>query len=85
MTFGAAPRPASTAKGPAQVLAQSRQQLAQARESGMPEECIRVLGCKVLKEEAEMKMAQPMSQRMDQARARFRRAVEAGRRHKMRC
>ena len=31
-----------------------------------------------MKEEAEMKQAQPMGQRMDQARARFRRAVEAG-------
>ena len=39
-------RPASTAKGPAQVLEQSRQQLAQARDLGMFEECIRVLECK---------------------------------------
>ena len=68
----------STAQGPAQVLAQTRHELAQARELGMPEVCIRVLKCKVLKEEAEMKQAQPMGQRMDQARARFRRAVEAG-------
>ena len=45
---------------------------------GMPEECIRVLECKVLKEEAEMKQAQPLGQKMDQARARLRRAVEAG-------
>ena len=43
-----------------------------------PQECIRVLECKVLKEEAEMKQAQPVGQRVDQARARFRRAVEAG-------
>ena len=75
---GAAARPAGTAKGPAQVLAQSRQQLAQAREQGHSEECICVLEWKVLKEEAETKQAQPMGQRMDQARARFLRAVEAG-------
>ena len=37
MTSGAATRPAGTAKGPAQVLAQTRQQLAQAREHGHPE------------------------------------------------
>ena len=43
-----------TAKLPAQVLAQTRQQLAQAREHGHPEDCIRILGCKVMKEEAEM-------------------------------
>ena len=55
MTSGAAARPANTAKGPAQVLSQSRQQLAQARDLGMPEECIRVLECMVLKEEAEMR------------------------------
>ena len=54
-----------------------RHQLAQARELEIPEDCIRVLECKVMKEEAEMKQAQPMGQRMDQARARFRRAVEA--------
>ena len=78
MTSGAAARPASTAKGPAQILAQTRQQLAQAREQGMPEDCIRVLECEVVKEEAEMRQAQPMGQRTDQARARFRRVVEAG-------
>ena len=78
MTFRAASRPASTAKRPAQVIAQTRHQLAQARGLGMPRDCIRVLECKVMKEEAEMKQAQPMGQRMDQARARFRRAVEAG-------
>ena len=78
MTSGAATRPASTPKGPAQVLAQTRQQLAQAREHGHPEGCIRILECKVMKEEAEMKQAQPMGQRMDQARARFRRAVDVG-------
>ena len=44
----------------------------------MPEECVRILECKVLKEEAEMRQAQSTGQRMDQARARFRRAVEAG-------
>ena len=54
MTSGAAARPAGTAKGPAQVLAQTRQQLAQAREHGHPEDCIRIVECKVTKEEAEM-------------------------------
>ena len=56
------------------MLAQTRLQLAQAREQGYPEECIRIL-------EAEMRQAQPMGQRMDQTRARFRRAVEAGEAH----
>ena len=77
MTSEVAARPTSTAKGLAQALAQSRHQLAQAKKMEMPEECIRVLGCKVLKEEAEMKQAQPLGQKMDQARARFRRALEA--------
>ena len=36
MTSGAAARPASTAKGPAQVLAQTRLQLTQAREAAAP-------------------------------------------------
>ena len=31
-----------------------------------------------MNEEAEMRQAQPMGQRMDQARARFHRAVDAG-------
>ena len=44
----------------------------------MPEECIRILESKVQKEEAAMKQAQPLGEKMDQARARFRRAVEAG-------
>ena len=78
VTSGVAARPASTAKGPAQVLAQTRPQLAQASELGMPEESIRVLECRVMKEEAVMKQAQPLGQRIDQARARHRRAVEAG-------
>ena len=78
MTSGAAARLAGTAKGPAQVLAQTRLQLTQAREQGHPEECIRILECKVLKEEPEMRQAEPMGERMNQARARFRRAVEAG-------
>ena len=78
MTSGVAARPTGAAKGLAQTLAQSRQQLAQAKEIGMPEECIRVLECKVLKEEAELKQAQPLGQKMEQARVRLRRAVEAG-------
>ena len=40
---GSAPCPAQRIDQP-QALAQSRQQLAQARDLGMPEECIRVLG-----------------------------------------
>ena len=94
MTSGAAARPASTPEGPAQVLAQTRQQLAQAEGGGMtsgaaarpastPEGPAQVLAqtrssWHRLKEEAEMRQAQPMGQRMDQARARFRRAVHAG-------
>ena len=38
-------------KGAAQTLALSRQQLAQAKASAMPEECIRILESKVQKEE----------------------------------
>ena len=54
----------------------STRQLTQAREQGHPEECTRTWECKAPKEEAETKQAQPTGQRMDQARARFRRAVE---------
>ena len=68
MTSGMAMRPASTAKGPAQVLAQTRQQVTQLHFGVQGDEG----------EEAEMKQARPMGQRMDQARARFRRAVDAG-------
>ena len=75
---GVAARPAGAAKGPAQLLAQTRLQLTQAREQGHPEDYIRILECKALKEDAEMRQAQPMGQRMDQARERFRGAVEAG-------
>ena len=55
-----------------------RQQLEQAKASAMTEECIRILESKVQREEAAMKQAQPLGQKMDQARARFRRAVESG-------
>ena len=44
----------------------------------MPEECTRISESKAQKEEAAMKQAQPFGQKMDQARARFRRAVESG-------
>ena len=70
--------PVNKPKGAAQALAQARQQLAQAKATGMPERCIRILEEEVQKEEAAMKLAQPMGQRLDQARARFRRIVEAG-------
>ena len=43
-----------------------------------PEECKQILEAKVQQEEAAMKRAQPSGQKMDQARARFRRAVDAG-------
>ena len=59
-------------------LALARQQLAQAEASAMPEECIRTLESEVQQEEAAMKQAQPLGQKMDQARARFRRALVAG-------
>ena len=85
MTSGVAARPTSTAKGLAQALAQSRHQLAQAKEIRMLEECIRVLECKVLKEEAEMKQAQPLGQKMDQARARFVELSKQSRRPKRPC
>ena len=60
MTSGAAACPAGTAKGPTQVLAQTRLQLTQARDQEHPEECIRILECRVLEEETEMRQAQPM-------------------------
>ena len=41
----------------------------------MLEACIRILENEVQKEEAAMKQAQALGQKMDQARARFRRAV----------
>ena len=44
----------------------------------MPEECIRMLEGKVQKEEAAKKQVQLLGEKMDQAKARFRRAVEAG-------
>ena len=62
MTSEVATRPASTPKGPALVLAQTRQQLAQAREHGHPEDCTLFLECKVAKEEAEMRQAQPVEE-----------------------
>ena len=64
-------------KGAAQAPAQARQLLAQARTSGMSKICICILEEEVQKEEAAMRQAQPLGQRIDQARARFRRAVEA--------
>ena len=59
------------------LLHSARQQMAQAKASALPEACLRILECKMLKKETAMKQAQPMGQRMDQARARFRRAVES--------
>ena len=44
----------------------------------MPEECIRILESKVRQEETAMKQAQLLGQKMDHARARFRRAAESG-------
>ena len=72
-----AAQPAGKPKGAAQALAQARQLLAQARTSGMSKICICILEEEVQKEEAAMRQAQPLGQRIDQARARFRRAVEA--------
>ena len=68
--------PRNKPKGAAFALA--RQQLAQAKASALLEACIRILENEVQEEEAAMKQAQPMGQRRDQARARFRRAVESG-------
>ena len=70
-------RPAGGLKGAAQDLAQARQQLARANASNLPIECITVLEDKV-REEEPIKKAQPLGQKMDQARARLRRAVESG-------
>ena len=62
--------PVNKPKGAAQALALARQQLAQAKAAALPNE--------VHKEEAAMKHAQLLRQKMDQVRARFRRAVESG-------
>ena len=70
--------PMKKPKGAAQALALARQQLTQAKASALPEACIRILENEVQKDEAAMKQAQPWGQEMDQARARFRRAVESG-------
>ena len=72
------PSPLKKPKGAAQALALARQQLAQTKGSALPEACIRILENEVQKDEAAMKQAQPWGQEMDQARARFRRAVESG-------
>ena len=45
---------------------------------GDAEACFRILENEVQQQETAMKQAQPLGQKMDQARARFRRAVEAG-------
>ena len=44
----------------------------------MPEACLRILEKEVQQQKTAMKQAQPLGQKMDQARARFRRAVESG-------
>ena len=59
-------------KGAAQALALARQQLAQAKASALPEACIRILENDVQQQETAMKQAQPLGQKMDQARARRR-------------
>ena len=63
---------------PAQALAMVRQQLAQARAAAMPETCFRILENEVQQQKTAMKQAQPMEQKMDQAQAQCRRAVESG-------
>ena len=68
--------PVNKPKGAALALALARQ-LAQARASALPGACIRILENEVQKEEAAMKRAQPLGQKMDQARARSSRAVES--------
>ena len=75
---GEAAHPVNKPKGAAQALALARQQLAQARASAMPEACLRIFENEVQQQETAMKQAQPLGQKMDQARARFRRAVEWG-------
>ena len=74
---GEAAHPGNKPKGPAQALALARQQLEQARASALPEACFRTLENEVQQQKTAMKQAQPLGQKMDQARARFRRAVES--------
>ena len=54
-----------------------REQLTQAKASAMPEESVRILERQVPPEEIAMKQAQPLGQKMEQARARFRWAIES--------
>ena len=77
-SFGEATHSGNKPKGPAQALATARQQLAQARAAAMPEACLRILENEVQQQKTAMKQAQPLGQKMDQTRARFRRAVESG-------
>ena len=65
-------------KGAAQAFASARQQLAQAKAAAMPEACLRILETEVQKEEAAMRKAQHLGQKMDQVTAQFRRAVKSG-------
>ena len=44
----------------------------------MPEACLRILENSVQQQETATKQAQPLGQKKDQARARFRRVVESG-------
>ena len=66
----------------AQALAMARQQLAQARAAAMPEARLGILENEVQQQETAMKQAQSLGQKMDPARARFRRPVGSG---GMRC
>ena len=75
---GEAAHPVNKPQGAPQALALATPQLAQAGASALPEACLRILDNEVQQQEAAMNQAQPLGQKMDQARARFRRAVESG-------
>ena len=59
------------------ALAMARQKPQSAIAADLPESCITILQEQVRQEEEAMKKARPLGQ-MDQARARFKRALEAG-------
>ena len=61
-----------------ETLATARQQHQSARAAGLPKSCINILQEEVRQEDEAMKKAQPLGQKMDQARASFKWACQGG-------
>ena len=71
-------RSAHAQKEAQSALAAARQKLQSATTADLPESCITILQEQVRQEEEAMKRARPLGQKLDQARAGFKRAVKAG-------